>query len=808
MSGVMRRGRSEIPRSPSARRHSAVIHDFGDCGRSPGGNDERLLSGTGGNFFGTDCLHRALILCGENRSQATAHFFYKSDYCGIGGMGDLEGVSIPKDKQTRASKRILEPDRNCWRMEQAQRATPLVDGCYYFRAVRAAMLNARRKVFIIGWDIDGRISLPKIDDDDDAPESLRDLIVHVARRRPELQIYVLLWDYTVLYAGDRQPFVRVVFDWATPKNVKLVLDDEIPIGGAHHQKIVAVDDRLAFVGGIDLTSGRWDTRDHSADDPRRIDHEGKPYGPFHDSQLVVDGEAAGAVADHCRWRWRECTGERIKPVQNSPDPWPKDLETAWCDVKVGIARTLPERNHRPEIREILQLYLDAIAAAESSIYIENQYLAADPIADALAKRLEEKDGPEVVIVTQSAASAWLEEQVMGIRRSHFVGRLRKSDDCDRLRILVPTVPGVSGDSYTLHAKVCIIDDRLVQIGSANINNRSMGYDSECDLAIECIDEAERATAREFRDGLLAEHLGLDTATVQSEIDRRGSLIAAIEALGTQDGRRLSELEVSEEPLEPVSAIVALGDPERPIDISGWVRESLSQPDDQSEGSLVRRVMVAVAVLLGLIALAAVWRLTPLSAFLDPENLAETLEGARQSSWGGLAVIGIFVVGGFLVFPVTVMILGTAIVFGPWSGFAYAALGALISASVTYGAGWAIGKRFLRRLVGERVREVSRRLGDKGVVAVTALRIIPTAPFTIINFVAGASHIRFLDYLVGTVLGMVPGIAILALTGERIEQVFRNPTFLNVSIAVLFVGLWFLLGWGLQHVVNRVRGGAE
>jgi uncharacterized membrane protein YdjX (TVP38/TMEM64 family) len=155
-----------------------------------------------------------------------------------------------------------------------------------------------------------------------------------------------------------------------------------------------------------------------------------------------------------------------------------------------------------------------------------------------------------------------------------------------------------------------------------------------------------------------------------------------------------------------------------------------------------------------------------------------------------------------------MILGTAIVFGPWFGFAYAALGALVSASVTYGAGWVIGKRFLRRLMGERVREISRRLGDKGVVAVTALRIIPTAPFTIVNFVAGASHIRFLDYLIGTVIGMVPGIAVLALTGERIEQVFRNPTVFNVGMAALLVGLWFLLGWGLQRAVNRIRGGAE
>lgn len=703
---------------------------------------------------------------------------------------------------------MLAPGQNCWRVERAKRAVPLVDGCAYFSALRTAMLKAKHQIFIVGWDIDGRILLPRANDDDDAPEPLRDFIDHIARIRPELRIYILLWDYTVLYAGDRQPFTRIVFNWATPKNVQLLLDDEIPIGGAHHEKIVVVDDKLAFVGGIDLTKGRWDTAEHKADNPRRVDHEGKPYPPFHDVQFGVDGDAARAVADHCRWRWRERTGKQVNPVEESTDPWPETLVPAWNDATVGIARTLPATLERSEVREILQLYLDTIAAAEYSIYIENQYLAANPIAEALAARLEEDDGPEVVIVTQWAASDWLEEQVMGVRRDHFMSRLQESDRHGRLRILTPVVPGLPRGDFNLHAKIVVIDDRLVRIGSANLNNRSMGYDSECDLAVECKNEAERAAAREFRDRLLAEHLGSDEATVHSEIDRHGSLIAAIEALNSSAGRRLVELEVPDMPPEPISAIAALGDPERPIEITGWVRENLVQSDDDAKGKRTRQVLVVVAVIVGLIGLAAIWRLTPLSEFLDPENLATSLEGIRESGWGGLAVISIFLVGGFLVFPVTAMILGTAIVFGPWYGFAYATLGALTSASVAYGTGWLIGKRFLRRMVGERVREVSRRLGDKGIVAVTALRIIPTAPFTIINFVSGASHIRFVDYLIGTMLGMVPGIAVLAATGERIEQVFRNPTVLNVSLAVLFVGLWLLLGWGLQRLVDRLSAGDE
>ncbi len=662
-------------------------------------------------------------------------------------------------------------------------------------------------MFIIAWDIDGRIRLPAKQDSEEGPETLRDFIAYLARRRPELDIFILLWDYTMLYAGDRDLFLRFSFDWGMPKNVRLVLDDEIPVGGSHHQKIVAADDAIAFVGGFDLTKGRWDTPEHAADEPRRIDHEDKPYGPFHDVQLAVDGDVARKIADHCRWRWHECTSETIAPVQTSRDlreVWPCQYEPAWRDVRIGIARTLPSTSKRPEIREILQLYLDGIAAARDTIYIENQYLTAKPIAHALAQRLEEKDGPDIVIVTQWAASVWLEEQVMGVRREHFVAHLRQHDRHGHLRIFAPVVPGVEREDYNLHAKIAVFDDRLVQIGSANLNNRSMGYDSECDLAIECTSDAERAAAHDFRNSLIAEHTGADPETVRAKIDEKGSMIAAIEAITDRDGRRLEELDLSGTPPEPITALTMLGDPERPIKVSEWMRDHLITPSAKSKKGDTQPLFVWLAVVLGIIAIAVLWRMTSLAEYLDPAAFAESMESFRSSGLGGLAVIGIFIVGGLLVFPVTAMILATAIVFGPWYGFAFATTGALTSASVSYFLGWAVGKKFLRRFMGNRVRKLSRRLGDKGVFAVTALRIIPTAPFTFINVMAGASHIRFTDYLIGTILGMVPGIAVLSVTGERIEKVFQDPTVLNVSIAIILVGLWFLLGWGLQKLVTWWR----
>ena len=402
---------------------------------------------------------------------------------------------------------------------------------------------------------------------------LRDVIRHIAERRPDLEIHILLWDYTILYATDRQWLPAWDFDWSTPPNVRFALDNCVPVGGAHHQKIVVVDDRVAFVGGLDLTGGRWDTREHAAEDPLRVDHDGTPHGAFHDVQLAVEGDIAQAAGELCRLRWQACTGTAVVPPQAAGDRWPHDLAANWRNVAVGLARTLPATGEQSEIREILALYEDSIAAARSSIYLENQFLAAGPVAEALAQRLGEAEGPEIVIVTQRTCVSWMEEQVMGVRRAQILHRLAQCDRHDRLRVLTPVVPGVAESGITFHAKVAVYDDRLVQVGSANLNNRSMGYDSECDLAIRCDAEGDRAAARDFRNGLLAEHLGIDADDVGAAIAQQGSLIAAIDVLRRKAGRRLEPLPPPDEPPESFEALTALGDPEQPISAAAWLQRS-------------------------------------------------------------------------------------------------------------------------------------------------------------------------------------------------------------------------------------------
>src|SRR5690606_28412127 len=141
----------------------------------------------------------------------------------------------------------------------AERFRLLVDAEEYFRAVRDAIVNARHSVFVVGWDIDSNLKLVPGGAGDGFPDRFADFLHALASARPSLRIYTLPWDFSMLYAMDRE--WRPVYDmgWRRHRRMVFGLDGRHPLGAAHHQKIVVVDDRLAFVGGMDLTRRRWDT---------------------------------------------------------------------------------------------------------------------------------------------------------------------------------------------------------------------------------------------------------------------------------------------------------------------------------------------------------------------------------------------------------------------------------------------------------------------------------------------------------------------------------------------------------------------
>jgi phospholipase D1/2 len=695
---------------------------------------------------------------------------------------------------------VLRRGRNVWRIERAHRAAVLVDGAAFFRAVREALLQARRSVTFVGWDLHSRTRLVGESGraDDGYPETLAEFLSALVRERPKLIVRLLLWDYSVLYANERELFPQVTLGWSTPSRVRFALDDAIPFGASQHQKLVIVDDVVAFSGGLDVTIRRWDTSGHKLDEPHRLDPQGKPYRPFHDVQAVVDGPAARALGGIARARWMCATGERIQAAQVTSIPWPDSVTPDFTEVDVGIARTQPRYDGQEEVREVEQLFFDSIDAAENTIYIENQFLTCARIARHLAARLRERPELEVVIVAPQHHQSWLEARTMRNGRIRFMHILIDAGVGDRVRMLYPEV--VADDRVTdtmIHSKVTVIDDRLLRIGSANLNNRSMGTDTECDVVIEAASEDERGAIAQVRNRLLADHCGVTPEAVNAAVEQTGSLIAAAETLSA-NGHALRPVEDGEaDPPEIATYIESVADPEQPIGAEAFY-EAVFGSGHGRYGPLIK-ISLAAVLLLGL---ALAWHYTPLAQLAEPDMVRRSLAGFAQNPWAPILVVLTFIAGGFVAFPVTVLIVATAAAFGPWPGLAYAACGVLVSALLTYAVGARLGKETLRAVLGPRLNRIRRKIARQGIIAVATVRLVPLAPFTVINLVAGASAIRPIDYLAGTALGMLPGLIVLSILGHQIMRIITHPTPAEVALLAAAVAAWIAVSIGLQILVSR------
>lgn len=445
----------------------------------------------------------------------------------------------------------------------------IIDAADYFIHLKAAILRARHSILLIGWDFDARIQLDRSGSAPaSVPNRIGELLDHAVRRNPALRVYVLRWDLAFLKMPFRGTTPFFLLEWLGGHRLHFHLDWHHPPGGCHHQKIAVIDDAVAFCGGIDVTGGRWDTPAHSDDDPRRLWPNGTPHGPWHDVTTAVDGEAARTLGDLARDRWSAANQWRPDPPPPGRDCWPEGLDAAFRDVDVAVARTQPAYGGHPEVREIEALYLAAIASARRNIYLESQYFSAHRVSEALERRLAEPDGPEVVIVNPKRAKGWLEEEVMGAARALLFRKLRDADRHGRLRFCTPVTAG--GTDIYVHAKVLVVDDTLLRIGSSNVNNRSMGLDTECDLAVEvrpgdAMAPDVRAAILRVRDSLLAGHLGVGRDELQAALRAAdGSLVRAMDRLARSSGPTLvpfnpPELSEAERELAETHAL----DPHRP-----------------------------------------------------------------------------------------------------------------------------------------------------------------------------------------------------------------------------------------------------
>jgi phosphatidylserine/phosphatidylglycerophosphate/cardiolipin synthase-like enzyme/uncharacterized membrane protein YdjX (TVP38/TMEM64 family) len=687
--------------------------------------------------------------------------------------------SVPPDALRGAP--IVQAGRNCWTVERAHQFFCIQDAADYFKLVREALLAARKTVFILGWDIFANVDLLPAGTDDAEPTKLDELLAFIARRRPQLRCYILIWDYAALYTLERDPWSRWKLGWRTHKRVRFGFDDRHPVGGSHHQKVVVVDDSLAFCGGIDLTSHRWDTCAHRVDEPARVNANGKPYEPYHEVQAMVSGPAAASLGALARDRWRALGEERLPAVAPlSERMWPSSVTPDLTDVDVAIARTVPASDTHPAVRECETLFLDSIAAATRTIYIESQYFTNDALATALGARLREPHGPEVVIVSPAECHGWLEQTTMGAFRYSVFRQLIAADTHKRLRIVYPAASRTQQVPTFVHSKVMIVDDTLVRIGSANFSRRSMGVDTECDLAVDVTGGTEaRAGVRRIRDRLIAEHLGLTTDAVTEGIERAGSLRAFIDARQFAE-HTLVRIDIPPaEEAEPSEAARILADPEEPIAFGSSVEE-LVPPADATNGlrplpfPAIPLLVLAIAV--AALSSAVIWR----PEFRGIQALLIAIPQMASMTW---IIAGAIAVSGLAFVPLELMAIAAGAMLGGVGGALAALLGSLAGAALGYALGRQIGPARLPRWMSRRSYRSARQLGARGIIGVLALRLASVATSGSIHLLCGAGRVRFATFMAGTLLAFVPATAALAGLGALLRQTILEPATSNVLLTI-------------------------
>ncbi len=436
----------------------------------------------------------------------------------------------PNPVSRRSGMTVLKPGDTCWRIEGARRAVFLVDNESQYAALLSALQAAERSIHILGWAFDPRTRLaPDGTEGPDDPDEVGRILLDLSRAKPDLDIRILVWRAPFGLMGHQDIRGHRAKRCFAKTRVAFREARDVPFGASHHQKLVVVDDRLAFCGGGDIVTNRWDSPAHHHVEPRRILPDQGRHPARHEVTLLVEGPAAAALGEVFRERWAGAGGEALAGPGPPPgDAWPAGAPTQLTDVQVGIARTRPAWCGRPLVQEIRRLTLACIAAARQTIYLENQYFTCAAVADALAARLGERDGPEVVLLVSARAPSWFDHVTMDYARNPLIRRLRAADAHGKFRAVSPQTS--AGAPIIVHSKVAVIDDRIVRIGSANLNNRSEGFDTECELAIEGETPITRRRIVAFRDQLISHYLAVEPARFVSARIEGGGVVAAIDAL--------------------------------------------------------------------------------------------------------------------------------------------------------------------------------------------------------------------------------------------------------------------------------------
>jgi len=396
----------------------------------------------------------------------------------------------------------------------------LIDGRDYYMAFYKSASKAKRYILIAGWQFDSDTRILRGRDAAPGGEyRFLPFLNELCSKNPFLQVYILAWDFSVIFSLEREWFQEYIFEWTSCPRILFRFDSSNAIGGSHHQKFIVIDGKLAFAGGTDICANRWDDRRHAAHNPERIEPGDDFYGPYHEVQAYMTGPIAAKLEGLFKERWTASGGGEITlpavpdyPLMNFKPSVPIESK------KAALSRILPRTLALPEpVYEIRRLYTDSIRAARELIYIENQYFTSKEVYRALAERMREKHLPrlQIILFLPHKPEAFVEEFGLGDAQARLLSSLKETavETGHSFGAFYSTPLNEKNEESPtyIHSKLFIVDDRFLTIGSANTTNRSLGLDTELNISWEALSEKDRPlrkSIRHVRVSLMAESTGL------------------------------------------------------------------------------------------------------------------------------------------------------------------------------------------------------------------------------------------------------------------------------------------------------------
>lgn len=675
----------------------------------------------------------------------------------------------------------------------------------YFVTVYQLLCKARKTVYLLGWDLYRDVDLDRLRQAPEHPYPTRlgDLIEAILQANPELEVYALIWDWEPAFYGERPLAYKFKASWTSHPRFHFKLDDVLPPTASHHQKCVIVDDVVASCGGMDLTINRWDTAAHEPDHELRADPDGTPFGPYHDGQVLVEGDAARYIGKVFRYRWERATFEGIDPPPSVvASPWPGNVTPNLEDAPLLFVQTDPLCGDSLHRRESLLHTLEMLRGAKRFIFAENQYLTNPEITKVLREHLRDPDGPEIVFIGPHKNNGVFEKIAMGYHRTLLLRELRAEPFArERLRTYGPLVKSKDGDAQMMvHTKSFVVDDAVLHIGSANWSNRSMWLETELGITLDVRDDERlRDVITQRRHEMMAMYVGTDPATIAAAEEEHGSIIPPIER--SYDGiHRLESIpEEDVQELKEFETVIRYADPPEPPSEDEFTQFIASVENvNRNKGVLYWLILVIVLIVLG----SLLWHSLDVLELLRGRDVEQFVLSIHGSPLGWLTILSLYIVASILMVPITFLVASTSFIFGGFWGFTYSLLGSLVSAGVFFAVGRRLGAQVFAKYLGGITEKVRSYLSSRELVSVTIIRMLPIAHYHVVNLVCGSLRLRFLDFILGTALGMLPGILAFSILGDTFRDMLEDPSLQDM---VVFVGVFAFISsmaWLTQRFLHK------